>query len=164
MVGESQNNLILSDSNCALDLESIKVKVVIETSGRAMVEFETEEELRAEYSNNISAGGLSLPTETILPEFTALQLTLKLAGGGNITVPASVVRVLEGALKQAYQEGFEAGLARAHGQGRRGRTIRADATVDGLIERIWSSGRAENSTEISNPSTTPCHDVENVTM
>ena len=45
-------------------------------------------------------------------------------------------RVLEGALKQAYQEGFEAGLARAHGQGRRGRTIRADATVEGLIDQI----------------------------
>jgi len=45
-------------------------------------------------------------------------------------------RVLERALKQAYQEGFEAGLARAHGQGRRGRTIRADATVEGLIEQI----------------------------
>ena len=39
-------------------------------------------------------------------------------------------------LKQAYQDGFEAGLTRARGQGRRGRTIRADATVNGLIERV----------------------------
>jgi hypothetical protein len=36
----------------------------------------------------------------------------------------------------AYQDGFDAGLARAHGGGRRGRTIRADATVDGLVRRI----------------------------
>src|SRR5258705_10270010 len=40
-------------------------------------------------------------------------------------------RSLVRSLKQAYKEGFEAGLARAHGAGRRGRTIRGDATVDG---------------------------------
>jgi len=39
-------------------------------------------------------------------------------------------------LRAAYQEGRDAGIARAHGQGRRGRTIRGDATVAGLIERI----------------------------
>ena len=45
-------------------------------------------------------------------------------------------RTLERHLKLAYQEGFEAGLARAHGVGRRGRTIRADATVAGLVRGI----------------------------
>jgi hypothetical protein len=45
-------------------------------------------------------------------------------------------RSLEQVLRHAYQEGFEAGLARAHGLGRRGRTIRADATVEGLVNRI----------------------------
>jgi hypothetical protein len=45
-------------------------------------------------------------------------------------------RGLSRVLKRAYQEGLDAGLARAHGQGRRGRTIRDDATVDGLVERI----------------------------
>jgi len=39
-------------------------------------------------------------------------------------------------LKQAYQDGRQAGLAHAHGQGRRGRTIRKDATVEGLVRRI----------------------------
>lgn len=43
---------------------------------------------------------------------------------------------LEKLLRHAYQEGYEAGLTRAHGQGRRGRTIRADATVEGLLQRI----------------------------
>src|SRR5690349_10380415 len=46
-------------------------------------------------------------------------------------------------IKEAFQEGFQAGLARAHGQGRRGRTIRADATVEGLttlIERHFGLG------------------------
>lgn len=45
-------------------------------------------------------------------------------------------RAMEKLLKQAYREGFEAGLTRARGQGRRGRTIRADATVEGLLRRI----------------------------
>lgn len=45
-------------------------------------------------------------------------------------------RSIERALRLAYQEGFDAGLARAHGQGRRGRTIRDDATVEGLVRLI----------------------------
>jgi hypothetical protein len=45
-------------------------------------------------------------------------------------------RTLERQLKHAYQEGFHAGLARAHGAGRRGRTIRGDATVDGLVRLV----------------------------
>jgi hypothetical protein len=45
-------------------------------------------------------------------------------------------RTLERMLREAYQDGFEAGLSRAHGQGRRGRTIRGDATVQGLVDRI----------------------------
>jgi hypothetical protein len=45
-------------------------------------------------------------------------------------------RTLKSHLKRSYQEGYEAGLARAHGQGRRGRTIRGDATVNGLVRRI----------------------------
>ncbi len=45
-------------------------------------------------------------------------------------------RTLQRLLRDAYHEGFEQGLARAHGQGRRGRTIRGDATVEGLVRRI----------------------------
>jgi hypothetical protein len=45
-------------------------------------------------------------------------------------------RTLRTLLKRAYQEGHDAGVARAHGQGRRGRTIRADATVSGLVRLI----------------------------
>jgi hypothetical protein len=45
-------------------------------------------------------------------------------------------RTLERLAQRAYQEGFQAGLARAHGAGRRGRTIRADARIEGLVRRI----------------------------
>lgn len=43
---------------------------------------------------------------------------------------------IERLLRRAYQEGLDAGVARARGLGRRGRTIRGDATVDGLVRRI----------------------------
>ncbi len=45
-------------------------------------------------------------------------------------------RGLEKLVRRSFQEGYEAGLEHAHGQKRRGRTIRADATVEGLIERV----------------------------
>jgi len=45
-------------------------------------------------------------------------------------------RSIERLLRRAYREGYEAGIARAHGQGRRARTIRGDATVEGLVRRI----------------------------
>jgi len=45
-------------------------------------------------------------------------------------------RTLSGHLKRSYHEGYEAGLARAHGQGRRGRTIRGDCTVNGLVRLV----------------------------
>jgi hypothetical protein len=45
-------------------------------------------------------------------------------------------RAIDRLVRQAYREGYDAGLARAHGLGRRGRTIRGDATVDGLVRRI----------------------------
>jgi hypothetical protein len=43
---------------------------------------------------------------------------------------------LETLLKEAYQDGVEAGLSRAHGQSRRARPIRDDATAIGLIRQI----------------------------
>jgi hypothetical protein len=45
-------------------------------------------------------------------------------------------RGLQSLLKGAYREGFDEGLARARGQSRRGRTVRADATVAGLVKLI----------------------------
>jgi hypothetical protein len=45
-------------------------------------------------------------------------------------------RSLERLLRRAYQAGLEEGRARAHGSGRRGRTIRADSTVEGLTRQI----------------------------
>ena len=45
-------------------------------------------------------------------------------------------RGLSTLVKRGYQEGFDAGVTRSHGQGRRGRTVRADATVAGLVRLI----------------------------
>ncbi len=52
------------------------------------------------------------------------------------TIRRSHWRSLERAIRLAYAEGVDAGLARAHGLGRRGRTIRGDATVAGLVRLI----------------------------
>lgn len=45
-------------------------------------------------------------------------------------------RSLQTLLKRAYREGYQAGVVRARGHGRRGRTIREDATVEGLVRLI----------------------------
>ena len=45
-------------------------------------------------------------------------------------------RGLEQIVRRAYETGYAAGEKRAHGARRRGRTIRADATVAGLVSII----------------------------
>jgi hypothetical protein len=86
------------------EAENTCVKATINYTGDATVEFETEEELRVEYDNNLSAGGLCFPAETSLPEFSPINLTLKLSGRGEIVVPATVVRQMDAALAVAIEE------------------------------------------------------------
>lgn len=83
------------------------MKVVVEPSGNAIVEFENEEELQSEYERNISKGGMSFTTEEAFDEFAQIRLTLKLSGGGKISVPAIVVRLWEGAVAVAIEESPE---------------------------------------------------------
>ena len=45
-------------------------------------------------------------------------------------------RSLDRLVKQAYRAGLEEGRARARGAGRRGRTIRGDATIEGLLRLV----------------------------
>jgi hypothetical protein len=74
------------------------MKVTEITSGHFLLEFENETELKAEYDTNILAGGLFFQTASQVPEFTPLQLTLKLTGGGQIAISAIVVRMMGTAL------------------------------------------------------------------
>lgn len=62
------------------------------------VEFESEAELRAEERSNLAVGGLLLRPAEPLPPFTAVTVTLALAGRGATTVEASVVAAPPGAL------------------------------------------------------------------
>jgi hypothetical protein len=87
------------------------VKAIIDPSGNVVVEFATEEELQAEYKNNLSSGGLCFPAELMLPEFSTINLTLKLNGRGEITVLAIIVRQLDNALAVAIEESPERILA-----------------------------------------------------
>src|SRR6185503_790955 len=75
-----------------LNCEVSKLKVTEITSEHFSIVFENEDEFKAEYDNNISAGGLFFQTSSQLPEFTSLHLTLQLSEGGRMIVPATVVR------------------------------------------------------------------------
>lgn len=74
------------------------MKVSEITCEHFLLEFENQDELKAEYDTNISAGGLFFQTASQLPEFTPIQLTLKLEGGGQMTIAATVVRAMGAAL------------------------------------------------------------------
>jgi hypothetical protein len=87
------------------------MKVVITNSQQIDVEFESESEFRDEHKANLLAGGLRIPTTEDLPEFAAIQLILKLNGGGEATVAAMVVRRFDGAIAVAIEGKPEAILA-----------------------------------------------------
>lgn len=83
------------------------MKVSEITGDHFLLEFENEEELKREYDNNISAGGLYFQTASQAPEFTPLQLTLKLTGSGQITIAATVVRAMGEALAVSLETDAE---------------------------------------------------------
>ena len=87
------------------------MKADLTNSQQIEVVFESEAELRAEHAANLLAGGLGIPITTDLAEFTAVQLTLKLIDRGEMTIPAVVVRRLEGAIAVAFEAKPEAILS-----------------------------------------------------
>ncbi|MBI4854942.1 MAG: hypothetical protein HY819_24345 [Acidobacteria bacterium] len=78
----------------------MKVKI---TNNNITVEFESREELDLEYQKNISSGGLSLPITSSLPLFSSLEVVLKLDGGGQTKIKASVVALLANSLALAIE-------------------------------------------------------------
>ena len=80
------------------------MKVTEIDSEHFSIEFESEDEFKAEYDNNISAGGLFFQTSSPLPEFTPIQLTLKLSEGNQMRVRATVVRSMGAALAVSLEQ------------------------------------------------------------
>jgi hypothetical protein len=72
----------------------------VERSGNAayVVTFEDEAELRHEEKTNLAVGGLFLKQADAMPLFAVVELTLRLAGGGEARRQASVVAALPGGL------------------------------------------------------------------
>jgi hypothetical protein len=87
-----------------MDCEVFELKVTEIASEHFSIEFENEDEFKAEYDTNISAGGLFFETTSQLPEFTSIQLTLKLPEGSQMIVPATVVRSMGTALAVSLEQ------------------------------------------------------------
>jgi len=85
--------------------------VSVQPDGTAVVEFESDEELRAEYESNLAAGGIRLATTAEAPLFSEMRVTLRLAGGGETTVAGTVVNLLPGAVAVAFDAPPESLLA-----------------------------------------------------
>lgn len=68
-----------------------------QTGGEFVIEFESEEELRREFALNLSAGGLFIQSQEKPAELSHLELRLKLAGAGEVTIAAMVVRLFDSA-------------------------------------------------------------------
>jgi hypothetical protein len=62
------------------------------------VAFDGPEELEAEWTHSLSAGGLRIETSSTLPPFTKVGLTLRVSGGPEVAVPAMVVAPMPGGL------------------------------------------------------------------
>lgn len=80
------------------------MKVTEIASDHFLIEFENEDEFKTEYDCNISAGGLFFQTISRLPEFTPIQLTLKLSEGSQMIVAATVVRSMGTALAVSLEQ------------------------------------------------------------
>lgn len=62
------------------------------------VAFDGPEELEAEWTHSLSAGGLRIATSSTLPPFTRVGLTLRVGAGAEVAVPATVVAPMPGGL------------------------------------------------------------------
>jgi hypothetical protein len=98
------------------------MRVTRTASAAFTAEFESEAELRAEYSTNLSFGALALPTEEVLPPDTTLLVTLSGPGGGTAFVKAKVVAALPGRIALAI-----------------------DGDADELLERLLPAPKSEES-------------------
>jgi len=74
------------------------MKVESTAESAFVVEFETEEELRAEERANLAVGGLMVRTAARFAPLSTVELTLRLTGGGETTVRAQVVATPPGAM------------------------------------------------------------------
>jgi hypothetical protein len=87
------------------------VRTHVDPTGDAVVEFESEEELRAAYAGDLAAGGVRVTTDVEIPLFSEIRLTLRLAGGGEITALGTVVNRIGGDLAVAFDLAPDAVLA-----------------------------------------------------
>jgi hypothetical protein len=83
----------------------------MDPSGDAVVEFDSEEELRAEYASSLAACGVRVATDVEVPLFSEVRLTMRLAGGGEVETKGTVVNRLGESVAIAFELAPDAVLA-----------------------------------------------------
>lgn len=87
------------------------MKVELTAPKSLAVELADEDELRREERANLAVGGLLLRPAPVLAPFTAVEVTLRLAGRGTAVLAATVVGAPPGALALQLTGGAEAAAA-----------------------------------------------------
>jgi hypothetical protein len=123
------------------------MRVTRTASAAFTAEFESEEELRAEHSANLSMGGLRLATTESVALNATLLLTLRGPWGGEAFARATVVAVLPDGIALAIdgnsEEIFERLMARPEGAAEEpsDETPEQDETIE-KKENVWDRIRA----------------------
>ena len=117
------------------------MKVVRTSADAFTVEFESEAELKSEYENNLSMGGLRLLTGETVKTFASLTLTMRL-GSRSASARASVVGALPGALALAV-EGKPADLLAALTPAADGAEDAGEAVAGNAWDRLRALSRME---------------------
>jgi hypothetical protein len=117
----------------------------VERSGplSLLVDFDGEDELRAEQQRNLNLGGLLLYTEEELPPLAEVEVRLRLPGRGETTVKATVVGKMPGALAlQVRDTGGAVVAALLAGPAERAAEGKEEATEDADAGTLWDRVRA----------------------
>lgn len=107
------------------------------------VEFESEEELRAEARTHLSAGGLLLRPADRLPMFTRVTVALRLRGRGEAKVGAVVVGVLADGLALQIEGRPDAVLAALRNSVDKAADKTADKTADEAADQTTGEAAEE---------------------
>lgn len=116
----------------------------------ALIEYATEQELAADYVDNLSQGGAFVRTSRPSPAGTRLTFSMRLPGGDELTAPATVVGVSEKGMGLKFelppdgQQRLAAAIARISARPRRALVV----DDDGLVRRMLQDALQQRGFEV----------------